>query len=513
MNDSKQRKIGAILSYASIVVNTFIQLLYTPLLIRKLGQSEYGLYSLVASIIGYLTVMDLGFGNAIIVYTSKYRVQGKKEEEAILHGMFNRVFKIIGFIAMLLGMMLFFNVDTIFGNKMTTIEIEKMKIMMIILSFNLFFTFYFAIYNSIITAYEKFIFQKIMAIIHSLMLPILMIPLLFLGYKSITLCIIITIANLFLLLSNYIYCKKRLKIDISYKGFNKDIFRTVIGYSIWVFLGVVVDKINWSVDNFVLGAVAGTIAVSVYSIAATLNTMFISLSTAISGVMLPKISKLVAKNTTTNELTNEMIKTGRLQNYIIFLMCSGLVLFGKNFINIWAGPGFEESYIISLLLIVPICVPLIQNVGLSIMQAMNKYKFKSVSTFIMAVVNVIISILFAKKWGATGAALGTCISLIICNIIIINIYYYKEIKLDILRFWKSIIKQIIPFSIPIFIILIFMFLIRLSGIAALIIYGGIYVMLYCGVAYTLSMNNYEKNIINNFLAKICFKRSEYGKNN
>ena len=73
MNESKQRKVGAILSYVSIIVNTLIQLLYTPLLIRKLGQSEYGLYSLVASIIGYLTIMDLGFGNAIIVYTAKYR--------------------------------------------------------------------------------------------------------------------------------------------------------------------------------------------------------------------------------------------------------------------------------------------------------------------------------------------------------------------------------------------------------------------------------------------------------
>ena len=77
MNDSKERKKGAILSYVSIIVTTIIQLIYTPFLIRKLGQSEYGLYSLVQSIIGYLTVLDLGFGNAIIVYTAKYRAQKK----------------------------------------------------------------------------------------------------------------------------------------------------------------------------------------------------------------------------------------------------------------------------------------------------------------------------------------------------------------------------------------------------------------------------------------------------
>ena len=73
MKDGNQRKSGAVLSYFSIIASTLVQLLYTPLLIRMLGQSEYGLYSLVASVIGYLTVLDLGFGNAIVVYTAKYR--------------------------------------------------------------------------------------------------------------------------------------------------------------------------------------------------------------------------------------------------------------------------------------------------------------------------------------------------------------------------------------------------------------------------------------------------------
>ena len=428
MNDSVERKSGAILSYISILVNTIIQLLYTPLLVRKLGQSEYGLYSLVASIIGYLTIMDLGFGNAIVVYTSKYRVQGKTEEENKLHGMFNIVFKIIALISCIFGVLLYYNVDYIFSDSMTNFELYKMKVMMLILSFNLFLTFYFAIYNSIITAYEKFTFQKIVSIIHSILKPLFMIPLLLLGYKSILLCVVITLANLFTVLSNYIYCKRKLKINIKYLGFDKALFKNILRYSIWVFLGIVVDKANWSVDNFVLGAVSGTIAVSIYSIASTLNQTFISMSTAISNILLPKISKMVAKEVKSEELTNEMIKVGRIQNYIIFLMCSGLVLFGKNFITIWAGKGFEESYYISLLLIIPLSIPLIQNLGLSIMQAMNKFKFKSISTFVMAIINVIISVYLAKKLGAIGAAIGTCISLILCNIFIINIYYYKSIS-------------------------------------------------------------------------------------
>ena len=81
---ANQLKAGAVLNYVVILLNTLVGLVYTPFMLRTLGQSEYGLYSLIASVIGYLTVLDLGFGNAIVVYTAKYRAQGKVEEEKIL---------------------------------------------------------------------------------------------------------------------------------------------------------------------------------------------------------------------------------------------------------------------------------------------------------------------------------------------------------------------------------------------------------------------------------------------
>lgn len=494
MNESSQRKLGAILSYATIAINTLIQILYTPLLIRKLGQSEYGLYSLVASIIGYLTIIDLGFGNAIVVYTSKYSTQGKIAEEKKLHGMFNLIFKIIGIIAAILGLIIYINVENIFGNKMTNIEIHKMKIMMLILSFNLFLSFFFAIYNSIIVAYEKFIFQKIIAIIQSLLKPLLMIPLLLLGFKSITLCIIITIVNLFTILSNYIYCRKKLKKKIKYSGFDKKIFKVILGYSIWIFISVIVDKVNWSVDNFILGSVSGTAAVAVYSTASTLNQLFVNLSTAISGVLLPKISKMVAKNATTEELTNEFIKVGRIQYLLIFLMASGLILVGKDFFYLWAGKGYDDAYYVALLLILPLCIPLIQNLGISIRQAKNKHKTTAIITLFISLINLGISIPLAIKYDSIGAAGGTCIGLMLSSILH-NIYYQKVIKLDMIKFWKEIIKMSIPLLIPWIVVLTVKSILKISGLLNIIFTGGIFTIIYIFVAYFFSMNEYEKRIV------------------
>lgn len=506
MDDSKNRKAGAILSYISIIASTLISLVYTPFMIRCLGQNEYGLYSLINSVIGYLTLLDLGFGNAIVVYTAKYRAQKKYDEEKKLHGMFFIIFCIIGLIAGLGGLILYFNVNNLFGATMTNSELNKAKIMMLILSFNLVISFIFSIYSCILNAYEKFVYQKIISILYTILRPIIMIPLLFLGYKSITMVVVITLLNILILFSNYFYCRKKLNIKIKYMGFDRLLFKTILSYSIWIFLGVIVDKINWSVDQFVLGAVAGTVAVSIYSVASSINQLFINLSTAVSGVLLPKVSKMIVNNANNDEITDEFIKVGRIQFYIVFFMISGLALFGKEFFIAWVGKEYVNAYYIALILILPICIPLIQNLGISIMQAKNLHKFRSILYAAIAIINIIISVPLAKAYAGIGSAIGTGLSLIIGNGIIINIYYHKKVGINVVKFWKEIIKMMVPNIIPIVVILIIMHFIKLSGFTSVIVFGGIYSLLYCCICYFINMNEYEKKIVNKVLIKTKLKK-------
>lgn len=501
MDTKPQIRKGAILSYITIIITTAISFLYTPFLVKNLGQSEYGLYALVANIIGYLTILDFGFGNALVVYTVRYKTLNNKESEKRLHGMFQIVFVIIAIIITILGLILYLNIDNLFGKVMTNIELQKAKIMMLILTFNLAFSVVFSVYSSIITAYEEFVFQKIVVLLSELIKPIIMIPFLIMGYKSITMCIILTIVNISTVLSNYVFCKKKLNITITYSGFDFTIFKTIFSYSIWIFINMVVDKVNWSVDNFILGAVCGTIAVSVYNIASQLNVVFINISSAMSGLFLPKVSMMVAKNSTDEELTNEFIKVGRLQYIIIFLMASGLILFGKEFIIYWVGLDYEQSYYIALFLILPVCVPLIQNLGISILQAKNMHKFRSILYLIIALINIIISIPLSKHFGGLGAAFGTGLSLIVGNGLIMNFYYYKYAHINVIKFWKEIILMSVPFTIPIIIILILKNILGLSSLLSVIVFSLVYSLIYIVIAYKLSMNGFEKRLVCNLINK------------
>lgn len=507
MQSSKEIKIGAILSYVIIVVNMLIGVLYTPILTAKLGQTEYGLYSLVTSVISYLTILDFGFGNAIIIYTTRYRNKNEKDKEQKLHGMFLIIYIIIGIIAGIIGAFLWLNVDKLFGNTMSVDELSKAKILMGILTLNLVLTFPLSVFSSIITSYEKFVFSKVLNLIRIVLNPIVMIVLLNLGFKSIALVILNTVLNLGTLILNYIYCKTKLKIKLKFGKIDFKLLREIMAYSVWIFLNSIMDKINWSLDQFVLGIYSGSVAVAIYSVAGQLNQMYINFSSAISGVLLPRITKMENDNASDEEFTDIFIKTGRIQYIVMALIMSGFVLFGKEFINImWVGPEYAESYIIACILMLPSTIPLIQNVGLNILQAKNKYKFRVIVLMIFAVVNVCISIILSKKYGGVGAALGTAISTILGQVIFMNIFYQKKIGINIIKFWKNILTMSIPMIFVIILAIILKIIVPINSVIVLVAQIVLYTLIYCLIVYKFSINEYEKQLILKPINKIIRRK-------
>ena len=290
-----QRRVGAVLSYVYIAVNMLVMLVYQPIVLRILGSSEYGLYQLTASVINYLTVMDLGFGNGIVVFSTKYRATGKYEEEKRLLGMFFVIFVGIGIVATCAGLVLTFNAHRIFAASLTAAEIEKSRILMLILSVNMGVTFSLTIYNKIIISYESFIFVKLITIARVLLNPLIMLPLLLLGADSVAMVSVLSAVNVGCLLSNYIYCRKVLGVRVRFCGFDKAVFIQIFSYSVFVFIAEIVDKVNWYVDQAILGVVRGTEEVTVYSMASNYNQMVLLVSGAMSSVTLPKISAMVAR--------------------------------------------------------------------------------------------------------------------------------------------------------------------------------------------------------------------------
>ena len=497
-----QLKAGALLSYLSIFISVLIALLYTPFMIRILGQSEFGLYSVIGSLAAYFSVMDMGLGNALVRFTSKNRAVGDSNTESKLNGLFLMLYTTIGLLTVVVGIFIYNNIDMLFGNNFSEVELKKAKIMVIILIINFSLSFPLSIFSSIIRAYEYFVVDKIVSIMRIILSPVLILPIIYIGYGAVSMVVITTLVNLSSLLFIAFYCFRKIKVKFYIGKIDKNLLKQIIGYSFFVFLGVIVDQIYWQTDQLILGAVQGTVVVAVYAIAMQFIKLYMQFSTSISGLFLPRVSMMVARNASNKELTDMMIKYGRLQYIIITFILSGFILFGLPFIEFWAGHDYKNAYYIIIIIMIPLTIPLIQNIGISILYAMNLQGFRSVVLITIAVINVIISIPLAKYYGGIGVAVATAVTLTLGNIIVMNIYYSKKIGIEIMRFWKSLYKLTVVIVISIIFGFLLNLVIPLNNIYLLSIKIFVYSLIHIFVLYILGFNNYEKHLFNSVKGKV-----------
>ena len=227
-----------------------------------------------------------------------------------------------------------------------------------------------------------------------------------------------------------------------------------------------------------------------------------NLSTSISGVLTPRVTGMVVKETPKVELSNLFIRVGRLQFIVIALIVSGFTVFGQAFIGLWAGTNYLGAYWVAILTMFPLCVPLIQNTGLTIITAQNKHQFRSIVYLIIAIINVVSTYIVVPYLGIYGAAACSCIAYIVGQGIIMNLYYYKVTKINIPLFWKNILKMAI---IPVGMMILGLIITRIytinswfTFISGVVLFTGIYALL----MYKFSFNEYERQLFSSPFRKI-----------
>ena len=493
-----QLKAGILLSYATTGISIFIQLVYMPVMIRLLGQSEFGLYSLVSGVVSYLSLFSLGFTGAYLRFFARENQKNDREGLAALNGMFILLFLLLSCAALICGFTLSCFPRQIFGTKLSGAELQEARILMMILVVNTAICLVSGIFDSIVSAYEQFVFQRVVSLAATVMNPFLCLPLLLLGYGNVMLVVVSTCIVVGKLAINVWFCFWKLKIPVSFRNMQFSVLKEVGIFSFFLLLNMIIDQINWNVDKLILSHTNGTREVAVYGVASQINALFMTFSTTISSVFSPRINRIAAENSVNSrrEFTVLMAKVGRVQWMILGLMAMGSVLFGKFFIvNISADDGYGDAYWAALFLVLPALVPLIQNIGIEVQRALNRHQFRSVIYFVMAVGNVFISIPLTKRFGSVGAAMGTAISLVLANGIIMNVFYHKALKIDMLYFWKEIGKTLPGFLVP---AILGMWIMRSVSFDSLMQYAAwiaVFAFVYCLSIYCLSCNKQERVLV------------------
>ena len=493
-SSANQIKLGAMLSYTTIVLTNIIGIVLTPFMIRMLGDAEYGLYLLVGAFIGYMTVLDFGLTNTIVRYVSKYRAENDRKGEEQFLATVMLIYMAIAFLIVVVGLLIFANLNSIFSKSLTAEEMHKAKIMFIILIFNLAIALPGGAYGAICNGYEHFVVPRAVNIARYIVRSAMLVGILWMGGRAISIVVLDTLMNIFAVLVNAYYVSHRIKVKVRFHNIDRSLIKKILGYSVWIFVFAIVGQFQWQTGQVVLGILSGTKLVAIYGVGVMLGTYYGGFSTAISGLFLPRATKMVADFSSAEELTSMMIKIGRVSLLVLFYILGSFILYGREFIYLWVGDGYYDSWFVALLIMAGYTTPLVQSFANSILEARAMLSFKALLYLGMTIIGTIVGALFVKEYGVAGMVVGS-ISTWIVSQIIMNIYYSRILKLNVLRYFKELLNKIL---------FAFLFVMAVCSIAAfhpkiswvyLILHMLIYSTVYAMIMFRFGMNTFEKDLI------------------
>ena len=498
------RKSSAIvLSYLLIVIDVLVGILLVPYILRSLGDYQYGVYKLMLSTASYLGLLDFGLGGTITRYIVKYRTEGKEKEKENFMAMGLVIYGLLAVLLMLLAFAVCLFIPRMYQASIDAADMRMAQIIFMLMCSTTAMRLFSHAYNGLFAAYERFTYTKGANILK----VCARVALIFVGLYFIKSAVVVAFIDfaltLILLLINVVYARAALKFRIKLHYWDGAVAKEAGVFTLAILGQAIINQFNSNVDTVVLGIFTTASVITMYSISLQLFTMYSNLSTAVSTVFLPSISKSVFQGASDEEITEKIIAPSRMQLMILLLALSGFVLFGKEFIGVWVGDGYTLAYYLGLVLLTTSTIELSQTTISSVLKAKNKLHGKTLILGVSTLINAVITVALVPRFGALGAVAGTAFSLIFGYGLALSLYYHYKIGIRMGTYYKKTYKGI----------WLAVLLALLSGQALnylmpvgtwfwFAVKAGVYCAVYAVFLYLFGMNKDEKSYVTRFSRKI-----------
>lgn len=487
-----QIKKGAILSYAAILIDVILGLVYTPWMLKMIGDGDYGLYSVSTSLIALFAV-DFGLSAGVSRFMAKYCALRDEKTANNFLGLIYKLYLIITAIIFCILIVLYFRLGMIYTG-FTGEELHKFKIIYIITAFSTLINFPFITLNGILTAYEKFFVLKLSGLIGKILMVSLTIVALFLGSGVYALVGIQAFSSLVIIGIKLVILHKDTNLKVNWLCKDRVLLKEIFSFSVWSTVGNIAQRFVFNIMPTILAMVSNTLVITRFALASTIEGYVWRFSEALNGLFLPKVSRIVNKEDEQDVLPL-MIKVGRINLTIISALICGFIILGKSFISCWIGGAYQDVYLSVIFLIIPSFISQPQQIANTTIIALNKVKIQAIIMSIGSVINIILSYFLAKWIGAVGAAISICLVFFL-RIIGMNIVYQKELKLNLLAYFKQCHFKMMPAIILSFILgMGVQYLMPLSGWTGLFLSGICYCLIYFSIMWIMGWNPNEKSMI------------------
>ena len=499
-----QKAGGIIISYVNIVVNSLVNFFLIPFIIGVLTDESYSIYKVMQSFAAPLSMLTFGASTIVARAIAKYNATDSDDriEKENTYALSIIVSGLFCFLIIAIGFVMSLSIPSIYGKNysedMITVAIRLFRIYMINTALHIFTE----PLRGCVIGNEKFVFRYISQTIEYVLHFILVFLFLKLGYGVIALGMINLSVTIFIFLLYFVYGTFVLGEKPVLHSWDKKILLGMVSYSAAILLQAFTNQINNNMDNMILGAmITDKSIITMYSSALTIYSVYNSIIFVFAGVYLPEATKLITRGATGEQLTDFVIKPGRVQAIIAVAVCGCFSVVGKDFISLWIGSQYINTYYVTLMLIIPVSIPLVQSICVSIMDAKLKRIYRSIILVIMAVINFVLSIYLVKQIGFWGAAIGTMSSLLIGHGILMNIYYKKILKINVIRMFRGIFKGIFLSGVLSAALCMPLVVLLNHTLVCFIIKCLVFILVYAGFLLLFGLNQEEKSILRNKLKR------------
>ena len=438
---TKQIKFAAIISYAAIFINIIITLLYTPWMVSKIGKSNYALYTLANTLISVF-LMDFGIGSVVSRFISKYRAEGQEEKANQLLGLVAKIFLFIDLLILIVLAVIFFFLQDIYKG-LTEQEIQTFKLVFLVVAGNSVISFPFTVLTGIFNAYERFIELKLCDLFQKLFSIVLIILSIFLFCDVVILVACYAVSSIFTIAIKLIIIKRKvpqLKVDFKYR--DRNLLKQIFAFSVWVSISMVMQRMYFNIAPSILGIISNSTEIALFAPAAAIESYFYTIATAISGLFLPTISRMIVEDKT--QIQKLLINVGKFQIFVTCFMFVGLFCVGRDFMILWMGEDFEKSAFCVIILILPSVLTIPQQIANTYAIAENHVKSIALADIVATVFCVGLAFVLGSRLGALGSSIAISAAYFIRFGLYMGIYQ-KKLGLHMGQFFKACyLRMIIP---------------------------------------------------------------------
>ena len=417
--------------YLAISIEAILGLVILPFNVLHLGTSAYGLWMLTASVTAYFSVLDLGYGGALVKFVAQYRA---RRDVTALNEILSTMFVLFGAFGVLTYMVAA-GIAIFMGHffHLSPDQIHTGRIVLLIISLNVAAGTAFSVFGAVINGFQRFDLNNMVGTASSIVTALVNVAVLASGYGLVELVAASTGVRL---LTYLVYRANAYRVfpalRIRLGSFRRARLREVTAFSVYMLAIDWANKMNYSIDALVIGAFLSTSAVAVWTIGQRLAEVTQRLTNQLNDVLFPAVvdSDSAAR---TDRLQTIFIQGTRLSLATVVPMGGAMMLMAGPLVHAWVGPEFAGSIPVLQLLTLSVIVRVGNATAGTVLKGAGEHRLVAFTNVGAAIVNLALSIVFVKAFGLPGVALGTLVPICIASTFVLFPAGCRRVQLPLPR--------------------------------------------------------------------------------